>query len=147
MTERVGEHRGVGLLVTDAARQRFYVQQKDASYPNFPRAYSFFGGACEAGETVEAALARELREELGPKTADMLLEREPVALGSYVVTPAAFRFTLFETVVDHTTLERLAAAPVFEGERGAVVTRGELAALPFVWGLERVVAAYLRRLP
>lgn len=57
-----------------------------------------------------------------------------------------FRFTLFEAIVDDWQLDILARTPVLEGERGAVVTREQVAELPFVWDLEAVVLAYLGRL-
>ena len=139
------EHHGVGALVTNAGRTRFFVQQKDATYPRFPLAYSVFGGAREVGERLEQALARELREELGD-AAQRLLDADSVHVLTTRVSPEGaedFDYSLFEIVVDDAQLDALAEVPVLEGERGAVVTRAELPRLPFVWGLEAVVEAYL----
>ena len=139
------EHFGVGLIARDRAATRFYLQQKDAAYRRYPLAYSLFGGAIERGETAEDGLARELVEELG-RSAAWLLAAPPRWVGEYRVGPRRFRFGLFDAIVDDAVLDVLAKAPVFEGERGAVVGRAELASLPFVWGLEVVVLDYLARI-
>ena len=128
--------------MTESSRGRFFVQQKDASYPRFPLAYSMFGGARESGESPAQALARELGEELGPAAAG-LLEAGPVHVLTTAVHPWGFRYSLFEIVVRGEQLEALAEVPVLEGERGRVVARAQLPKLPFVWGLEQVVRAYL----
>lgn len=137
------DHHGVGALVTNAARSRFFVQQKDASYPGYPLAYSTFGGAREPGEGSAQAAARELREELGDAAA-ALLDAGLVEVLTTRLEPDGFTFTLFEILVDDAQLDALAGVPVFEGERGALVTRAELAELPFIWGLGAVLEAYLR---
>ena len=139
------EHRGVGVIVRNPAATRFYVQQKDAAYRPHPRGYSLFGGAIEPGEALHEALARELAEELG-STAQLLLAAGPALVSEARVGPTKFRFSLFEVVLDDPLLDTLARAPVYEGERGVVVTREQLRALPFVWGLEAVVLAYLDQL-
>ena len=41
-----------------------FLQQRDANAPTFPRYIGFFGGGIEEGETPEAAMRRETREEL-----------------------------------------------------------------------------------
>lgn len=137
------DHRGVGVVATNRARARFFVQQKDASYPQYPLGYSFFGGACETDETPAVALARELGEELPLVSMRALLEAEPRLVGTWRVGPTRYAFHLFEAEVADDTLDDLARAPVFEGERGVVVTRDQLAALPFIWGLGAVVVPYL----
>lgn len=136
------EHHGVGVIVRNRAATRFYIQQKDADYRPYPLAYSLFGGAIEPGEPPSDGLARELVEELGD-AATILLAASPTWLAEHRVGPGRFRYSLFEVVVDEAALDVLATTPVHEGERGAVVTRAELAVLPFVWGLEAVVSAYL----
>ncbi|MBL4686629.1 MAG: NUDIX domain-containing protein, partial [Nannocystaceae bacterium] len=109
----------------------------------YPLGYSFFGGACETGETPAVALARELGEELPLVSARALLEADPNLVGTWSVGPTRYEFHLFEAEVTDETLDDLARAPVFEGERAVVVTRDQLAALPFIWGLGTVVASYL----
>jgi 8-oxo-dGTP pyrophosphatase MutT (NUDIX family) len=139
----MGAHRGVGVIVTSAARRRFVVQRKDAAYPRYPRGCSLFGGACETGETDAAALVRELHEELGVASARALVDAGLREIGVFAVGEHGFAFVLFEAVVPDELLDQLAATPVLEGERAELVTRAELAALPWVWGLDEVVAAYV----
>jgi 8-oxo-dGTP pyrophosphatase MutT (NUDIX family) len=136
------QHHGVGVIVRNPAATRFYVQQKDADYRPHPRGYSLFGGAVEPGETLEAALARELNEELGA-AAQLLLAAGPALVSEARLGPSEFHFSLFEVVLDDTQLDALARAPVYEGERGVLVSREQLRELPFVWGLAAVVLAYL----
>jgi 8-oxo-dGTP pyrophosphatase MutT (NUDIX family) len=54
----------VGALIVDGAR-RIYVQKRSQTRELFPGAWDIVGGHVEAGETVEAALAREVMEETG----------------------------------------------------------------------------------
>jgi 8-oxo-dGTP pyrophosphatase MutT (NUDIX family) len=138
-------HRGVGVIVTNPARDRFLVQRKDASYPRFPRGYSLFGGAREPGESDVDALARELEEELGAASAQQLVAAGLREIEEFVVGEPGFAFVLFEAVVEDALLDVLAARPVFEGECAQAVTRGELAMLPWVWSLAQVIATYLGR--
>ncbi|GEM_PF-1737805 len=141
-------HRGVGAVVTTAHRTLFFVQQKDARYPDYPLGYSFFGGAIDAHEEIGEALARELREELGAP-ASALIAAGPRHLLTTTIHPerapqsGGFEFSLFEICIDQPTLEALALTPVLEGERGVLVDRGQLRALPFIWGLETVAFTYL----
>lgn len=136
------EHTGVGVIVRNPTSTRFYVQQKDAEYRHYPLAYSLFGGASEAGETPAEALARELVEELADASKHVLAA-SPVLVGEHRVGPRRFRFHLFEAIVDDAALDLLARARVLEGERGCIVSREQIRALPFVWGLEAVVLTYL----
>lgn len=135
-------HRSVGVIVRNPAATRFYVQQKGAAYRPHPRGYSLFGGAIEPDESPLEALARELDEELG-EAAQLLLAARPVLVSETRVGPSEFSFSLFEVVLADALLDTLARAPVYEGERGAVVSRQQLRALPFIWGLQAVVLAYL----
>lgn len=54
----------VGLIVCDDGR---YLMQLRSQKPGifYPGHWGLFGGAVDAGETADAALSRELREELG----------------------------------------------------------------------------------
>lgn len=135
-------HRSVGVIVRNPAATRFDVQQKDAAYRPHPRGYSLFGGAIEPDESPLEALARELDEELG-EAAQLLLAARPALVSETRVGPSEFRFSLFEVVLADALLDTLARAPVYEGERGAVVSRQQLRSLPFIWGLQAVVLAYL----
>ena len=93
-----------------------------------------FGGACEPGESDEAALVRAL------------VDAGLRAIGRFEVGERRFAFALFETVVADEMLDVLASRPVFEGERAEVVTRGELVGMAWVWALGEVLAAYVERL-
>lgn len=137
-------HHGVVALVTNPARTRFFIQQKDEGYRPFPLGYSLFGGAIEAGEEPEEALARELREELG-EAAERLLAAEITAVFAAWPLATGFVVSLFEVVIDAERLEALAEVPVLEGKRGVVIDRVALGATPLVWGLHAVVAAYLEQ--
>ena len=133
--------RGVGAVVTNRQRTRFFVQQKDAEYPDYPLGYSFFGGGVEGEEQPRAALERELVEELG--RAATLLPQPTVPVVDSILEPPGVHYYLFELEVEDTVLDRLAEAEVFEGERGVVVCRSELLELAFIWGLGRIVRMYL----
>ncbi len=63
----------VGALITDGAG-RIYVQRRSLNRDLFPGCWDLVGGHAEAGETVEAALAREVLEETGWR----LIELGPV---------------------------------------------------------------------
>jgi 8-oxo-dGTP pyrophosphatase MutT (NUDIX family) len=137
-------HHGVVALPTNPARTRFFIQQKDEAYRPFPLGYSLFGGAIEAGEEPAAALARELREELG-EAAKRLLDAGPTCIFAARPLAAGFVVSLFEIVLGEPVLESLAEVPVLEGRRGVVLSRDRLRTTPLVWGLGELVAAYLER--
>lgn len=139
-------HHGVVAVVTNTARTRFLVQRKDAGYRPRPRGLSLFGGAVEAGEAPEAALARELREELGP-AAEALVAAGPRLVLAQQPLGAAGVVSLFEVCLHAEALEALATVPVLEGECAEVLDRQQLRTTPLVWGLSAVVAAYLDRTP
>lgn len=130
--------------MTNAARTRFFVQQKDEHYEPAPLGYSLFGGALEPGERPEQSLARELREELGP-AAQRLLDAGPRHVFTTTDRQEGFAVSLFEIVLDEAALESLAEVSVLEGKRGVVLDRKALPDTPFVWRLDQVVSAYLAR--
>lgn len=137
-------HHGVVALVTNRERTRFFIQQKDESYPAFPLGYSLFGGAIEAGERPDEALARELREELG-EAAERLLAAEVTCVLPARPLAGGFVVSLFEVVLEGEGIEALAEVPVLEGKRGVVLDREALGRMTLVWGLHELVEAYLER--
>lgn len=143
MSER--HHHAVVAIVTNAARSRFFVQQKDEDYRPFPLGYSLFGGAREPGEALERALVRELHEELGAAAqrlvdagAKHVLDRE---------LAAGFMLSLFEIVLEEPVLASLDEIAVLEGKRGVLLDRATLEQTPLIWGLDEVVLAYLEHHP
>lgn len=71
-TTRLRPGNAVAALITIG--DRYFLQLRDDKIGIFfPRHWGCFGGECEAGETLEGALARELHEELG-------IALEPAAL-------------------------------------------------------------------
>jgi 8-oxo-dGTP pyrophosphatase MutT (NUDIX family) len=139
-------HHGVGVLLTNHARSRFCVQQKDNDYVPHPRGFSLFGGARDPGEEPAEALARELHEELGAASAELVIAAGLRPMITTTVEPFGFVYSLFEVAIEDALLDRIAAAPVLEGERALVVEREALLGLAWIWGLEVVLAAYLEQL-
>jgi 8-oxo-dGTP pyrophosphatase MutT (NUDIX family) len=135
---------GVVAIVTNPARTRFFIQQKDEHYRPRPLGYSLFGGAALDGEAPEASIARELREELGA-AAELLLAAGPSCVFLRRALASGFVISLFEVVLDTAELESLASVPVFEGKRGVVLDRAALRATPLIAGLGELLEAYLQR--
>lgn len=78
-----------GLLLRDT---QVLMVRRSPHRQNYPNSWSFPGGHVEPGETRQAALARELREEIGvtaPRAihlTDMLDQGEKVTFSLYLVT-------------------------------------------------------------
>lgn len=141
----MNHHKGVGVIITNPQREVFYLQQKDDHYPvpEYRLCYSFFGGAIEAGETSLDALKRELEEELHKDVAALVFSgAELVHRFDIRSHGKTYTFTLYEAVVPEVL--RIAEYHVLEGA-GVMKTRSEISRLPFIWGLEQVVTAYLQR--
>lgn len=107
--------------------ERWFLQRRDPANPVLPGLWEFPGGKVEDGETPEAALARELREEVGlvpewtrpwpPVEGTPRLHPFLVGASSFPSTPLAWGwFTLAEMrrlplpPLNATLLDRLAAA-------------------------------------
>jgi len=137
-------HHGVVALITIPERTLFLLQQKDEAYRPFPLGLSLFGGAVEPGEPPEAALVRELHEELGSAAAP-LLAASPNLVFPRRTLHAGFVLSLYEIVLDPPALASLAEAPVLEGKRSVLLDREALGRTSLIWGLGEIVTAYLER--
>ena len=59
-----------------------FLQQRDGNAPSFPNYIGFFGGGIEEGETPEAALGREIQEELCIEVLDAIFVKSFEVPGS-----------------------------------------------------------------
>ncbi|MEK6963505.1 MAG: NUDIX hydrolase [Nanoarchaeota archaeon] len=136
---------GVGIVITDPNRSLFLVERKCDRYPykQYRGAYSFIGGGCEAGETVEGTLFRELGEEMTPKMADEVSKVARHLFDVSITKGDTYDYSLFESVLPVRMFDGIEAHKIEEG-KGVVVARDKLVEVPFIWGLEDVVDLYLR---
>ena len=140
------DHHGVVLVLTNNRRSHYLLQRKDASYPYFPRHYSFFGGGREPSESEEQTIERELIEEFSPEAAQLIVRPfKKIYSGQLEFQSSPFQMTLFEAVCPHESLERISTLPVHEGECAELVTTEKMLSLPFVWGLETLAQFLAQR--
>jgi len=137
-------HHGVGLIIRNQAKSLFFVQKKDETYPlaKWVGALSTWGGKIEEEDgSPFKALLREVDEEL----AFPLDPAKITQVGEFLVqSDSNYVFYLYETVVDEETLAALKHQQVKEGT-SEVLTRAELLARDWVWGLEKVIKEYVQR--
>jgi mutator protein MutT len=76
--------RNLALIILLNGQKEFLLQLRDKNAGIAPNIWSFFGGGIESGETPEAALFREIKEELEykPKNPKLFLVQEYVFGGN-----------------------------------------------------------------
>ncbi len=129
-------HQGVGLLIANEDYTRFFIQQKDETYPfeEWRGCCSYWGGAIEPTDADEwAAVWRELEEEL-PQTLPILKKKGLLIKGKYKVATfdSSFDLTVFEVLLTEKQLDSVAKTKVLEG-RGLLLSRAEALAQKWIW--------------
>lgn len=111
-------HEGVGLLISNHNFSRFYIQQKDDSYPavQWRGACSFWGGAIEAHDAcTESAVWRELEEEI-PEALTSIQSLTKVQRYTVPLSDStSFGLTLFSAQLDDSVLDIISKHNVLEG--------------------------------
>ncbi len=135
-------HQGVGVLIGNKNGSRFFVQQKDETYPHeaWRGCLSFWGGAIQAGESPRTALARELEEEI-PESVALLADFDIEQLKKYTVQAyhGAFELTVFEVKVTDKILQQLTTIRVLEGE-GVLLERAAIEKRKWIWETDFIFA-------
>jgi 8-oxo-dGTP diphosphatase len=131
-----GRHVAAALLVTPDGR---YLMQHRDDLPHIllPGHWSCFGGAIEPGETPEAAMRRELEEEIELRAREVAAFTEMVVLLP-LQPPRQDRMSFFAVPITASDLDRMVQ---HEGQGKALFTPEALAAEPHVapWDLAAVL--------
>lgn len=147
----MAEHHGICGLITNTARDLFYLQQKDELYKHHPLGWSFFGGKQEEGETSEEALLREFSEELHPDASllanwaakQVVFSGKVAGVAQATKISVSYNLTLFEVVLSEKSLLAICKLPTNEGRGGLLVGRQVASRLDWIMGLETVFQDYL----
>jgi 8-oxo-dGTP pyrophosphatase MutT (NUDIX family) len=138
--------KGVGVIITNNKRDRFYLQQKDNTHP-VPQCrlkFCFFGGAVEDGEDELSTIKREINEEISSDAAEIISKKAKRLFESSFVNiidvPTTFVF--YESVLSDKELLEISDMPVSEG-KGLLVGIKDLYLLPFLIDLEHMLRRYL----
>jgi 8-oxo-dGTP pyrophosphatase MutT (NUDIX family) len=136
MSERAGRQVAAALLVTPEGR---YLMQHRDDLPHIilPGHWACFGGTIEPGETPEAALRRELEEEIEFRVRNVVAFTEMMVLLP-LDPPRCDRMSFFAVPILATDLDRMVLR---EGQGKALFTPEALAAEPRVapWDLAAVL--------
>lgn len=136
-------HRGVGIIMRNESGNLFFVQEKDETYPfiEYRNYCSFFGGKIEDGETIEAGLIRELKEEI--EIGDLISEMDIRFFKSFLLENnlSKFEFNLFEGILNDDDFIFLSQKKIMEG-RSKILSQDELMNEKWVWGLDVVIGFY-----
>ncbi len=144
------EHQGVGVIITNEDRTKFYFQDKGDSYPivRYQNCLSFFGGRLDKinGEGIDGALKRELEEksELGDYWGNIVYDAaEELDTVKVRVGLGTYNITIYEAVLSNEQFDDLVDAPTGSEGIGVVVPKDELLRHKYIWGLEGVLHTYL----
>jgi 8-oxo-dGTP pyrophosphatase MutT (NUDIX family) len=136
MSASTGRHVAAALLVTPEGR---YLMQHRDDLPHImlPGHWACFGGTIEPGETPEAALRRELVEEIEFRPREVVAFTEMVVLLP-LDPPRRDRMSFFAVPIVTSDLDRMV---LHEGQGKALFTAEALAAEPRVapWDLAAVL--------
>ena len=138
----MGRHVAAALLVTPDGR--YLMQHRDdVRHIMLPGHWSCFGGAIEHGESPEAAVRRELEEEIEFRASEVTAFTEMVVLLP-LDPPRRDRMDFFAVPILTSDLDRLV---LHEGQGKALFTPEALAAEPRVapWDLAAVLMHARRR--
>lgn len=125
----------VGAILKNLNNE-FLLQQRDEHAPSFKHHWTLFGGLVEQGEQPEAAVLRELKEEinLDPKAIQSLQLVQTNTQDNGILQ------YIFEIVIN-TPIDVLTLS---EGEAMAFVTEGSLFERTFAFNIEEVLQSYLK---
>jgi len=140
------QNKGVGVIITNKKKDRFFIQQKDNDHPikEFRLKYCFFGGALEDGEDEEAGLSRELSEEINEEHSMIILKKSQRLFESTFnnLIKQRVTFVFYESILSDKELMELENIKINEG-RGELVGLKEMYFLPFLIDLEHMLRKYL----
>ena len=125
---------GCSIIFINRQRQILLLLRDDIPTIPFPNHWDLPGGHVEPGESPEACIVREMKEEIG-------LDLEGFAL--FVVTDMVDR-------VEHTFWKRadldIGVIELTEGQRLRWFSAAEIRAIPLAFGFNPIVAAFFERL-
>jgi 8-oxo-dGTP pyrophosphatase MutT (NUDIX family) len=139
--------KGVGVIITNNSRSKFYLQQKDNTHP-IPKLrlkYCFFGGGIKKGEDELSALKRELSEELNKEASEIIVNKSKRLFESSFIDIINnyMTFIIYESKLTKTEFYEIVSVPVLEGKGGFIAKRKDLFLLPFIIDLEHMLRKYL----
>lgn len=140
--------KGVGVIITNKKRNKFYFQQKDETYwiKQYRLKYSFFGGGVEQKEGAHEALKRELYEELESVAAKIVLNNYKEVFISRLVNIFGknCKHFIFEAILSDEELKKINELPIKEGKQGKIFSRQELVEDDFFIGGWKILENYFK---
>lgn len=140
---------GVGVLITNENKSKFFLQVKNETYPHkeFVNKLSFWGGRVERGEELDQALHRELQEELHDDSYK-IIQNKIKRLKTYTIKtrkgifPLKYNFTFYQATVTDSEIEFISSKPVYEG-LAKTISLEEFRNSQFIWNLDIVKQDFL----